>query len=745
MKPAHILITEDSLGVARALSKALTISRPGFFTVNICASAEAAQEEMSKYHCDLLITDLRLPGQDGVELLEWTRQHSPDTRGILITAYGSPQVEQKVQQIANAYLPKPFHLNDLIRLVEMVLKSPAPTTDTHPKQLEEPPDNREIEDEIETDDDRLQASHIKVLASDLDGTLAESGRIEDETWDDLHRLKNAGYSIILVTGRLLENVTTEWPTADLCEAIVAENGAIVYFPRRDTIAFPFGRLTPTVLQRLNALDIPLERGMAIVATHVPHDRAILEILRNVGGGATVEYNRGSVMVQPLGATKGTGLKYALEELGYSPHNVVACGDAENDRSLFEVAEIAVAVANAPPGIKALADSVLPRENGEGMQLFLRDLANGRMGAVPSRPYRRLALGQALDQSPVSLHPATLLNSNLGIFGSSASGKSWLAGLLAEELLKQNYQVCIIDPEGDYRALSAAPHTLLFGGAQSALPSVPNVCNFFENSCLSLILDLSLLEERSAYLLELLQAFNSIRMRRGRPHWYLIDEAQSFVCDENSELNRVLLHAMQQGGMGLISYRPSQIPLIFRKQLTQVLLTRLALREDLDAQRFLLDKIENGEEVLAELPQLPVGQAFLCRENIEHWLPPPPAIIRFQAGPRSVPHIRHLHKYLRAPLPAPKRFYFHDENGRYLNRVAANLWDFCEILKELPLSSIEYHIKRGDFERWLRDVLQDSELPRQIHKVARREIQGEELRKALVTITNERYQELDRLG
>ena len=53
------------------------------------------------------------------------------------------------------------------------------------------------------------------------------------------------------------------------------------------------------------------------------------------------------MVLPLGATKGTGLAYALHELGYSPHNVAACGDAENDRSLFEVAEYAAAVANAP--------------------------------------------------------------------------------------------------------------------------------------------------------------------------------------------------------------------------------------------------------------------------------------------------------------------------------------------------------------------------------------------------------------
>ncbi|MBN2145920.1 MAG: HAD hydrolase family protein [Anaerolineales bacterium] len=742
MTTARILITEDSLGVARALSKALAVSRPDDYTVEICSSAETAQEKMGHIHYDLLITDLRLPGQDGMELLEWTRQHSTDTRGILITAYGSPQIEQRVLLFANAYLPKPFHLNDLIRLVELVLSAP-PTTPSPSPPLPEPPQVAVIETgEV----DQQQPNHLTILATDLDGTLAEYGKVEAATWQALHHLKAAGFSIILVTGRMLESVTNEWPTGDLCEAIVAENGAIVYFPRRDIISFPFGRLTPAILHRLNALSIPLERGMAIVATHVPHDQAVLNVLREVGGGATVEYNRGAVMVLPLGATKGTGLKYALDELGYSVHNVVACGDAENDRSLFEVAELAVAVANAPPGIKALADTVLLHDNGIGMQVFLRDLANGRLAVTSSRPYRRLTLGNTLEDTPLNIDPATLLNGNLGIFGSSASGKSWLAGLLTEELLKQGYQVCIIDPEGDYRALSTSPHTLLFGGAQNPLPGVANVSNFFESSCLSLILDLSVydLEERSAYLLELLRVFNGIRLRRGRPHWYLIDEAQSFLSEPDGELAGLLMETMQQGGFGLVSYRPSQIPSPFRQRLEQLLLTHLAIQEDLDALRLVLDRIANSSQVLSELPTLPIGQAFLCQTDVEQWLPAPPAVVKFQVGPRSVPHIRHLHKYLRAPLPAPKRFYFHDENGRYLSRVAANLWEFCEICKELPLSSLEYHLRRGDFERWLADVLQDSELPRQVHKLSHRGISGEELRQALVTITSERYQELDRL-
>jgi haloacid dehalogenase-like hydrolase/Helicase HerA, central domain len=279
----------------------------------------------------------------------------------------------------------------------------------------------------------------------------------------------------------------------------------VYFPRQDIVMLPFGHLSASLIEHLEALSIPLERGMAIVATRAPHDVAVLDVLRASGGGATVEYNRGAVMVLPAGATKGTGLLYALRELGYSPRNVVACGDAENDRSLFDVAEVAVAVANAAPDIQALADVVLSEAGGAGVRTLIADLIAGQIPARRSRPERRLCLGRRLDGTPVYLDPFMLLDDNLGIAGSSGAGKSWLAGLLAEELLKQGYQICLIDPEGDYRGLRAFPHTLLLGGADTRLPTVEDVVTLSEYAEVSLVLDFSShpLAERRTYINQLL--------------------------------------------------------------------------------------------------------------------------------------------------------------------------------------------------------------------------------------------------
>ncbi len=742
MRKEHILITEDSMGVARALNRALSLPQGGGYRMQVCDSGEAALERLRDAHFDLLISDLRLPGMNGLELLERARQISPETRSMLITAFGSPQVEERARHLANAYLPKPFRLRDMIRIVQRVLGEPVAPG---PSSLERETARRYATDVTVVD--RNKATHLIVLACDLDGTLAENGTVAAETWERLRQAKTAGLVIILVTGRMLDSFAAKGPYAELCEAIVAENGAVVYFPRRDIVALPFGRLGPAVLQCLEALDVPLKRGRAIAATHVPYDEAILEALREMGGGAAVEYNRGAIMVLPPGATKGTGLHYALRELGYSPRNVVACGDAENDRSLFEMVELAVAVSNAPPDIQALADVVLPQANGTGLRTLIKDLMAGHIPAHQPRPNRRLLLGHRTSGTPVHLAPFALVNSNLGIFGASGSGKSWLAGLLAEELLKQGYQVCIIDPEGDYRALGVAPHSLLLGGPETRLPSVADVVNFLECGCVSLVLDLSACAavERAAYILELLRALRGLRARRGRPHWFLMDEVQSFCPPEGGPMTDLLLEAMAGGGFSLVSYRPSQVTPALLEALDYWLVTRLSLQEEIEALRPFLTGHAGGATALSQLPTLPVGQAYLYLSDAGQPPLSTKGFVKFRVESRATPHIRHLHKYLRAPLPEPKRFHFHDESGRYLGRAAANLWEFRNALNELPAGSLQYHLRRGDFERWLQDVLHDSELARRMHKIGSRDLQEAALRQALLEVVIDRYEELDSLA
>lgn len=587
--------------------------------------------------------------------------------------------------------------------------------------------------------------HLKVLACDLDGTLAENGQVSAATWEALERARAAGVVVLLVTGRVLETFAPEGPYADMFAAIVAEDGAVVYFPAQDRVVLPFGHLAPELLDAMSAQGIPFDRGLAIAATHVPHDEPILAILRSRGGGATVEYNRGAVMVLPPGATKGTGLRYALDELGLSPHNTLVCGDAENDRSLFEIGELAVAVANAAPDIQALADTVLPEPDGAGIRGLIDTLLAGRLPAYRLRPQRQLSISPQTDGQG-NLDPFALLNGNLGIFGRSGGGKSWLAGLLAEELLRHQYQVCIIDPEGDYRGLRSFPRTLLLGGPGVTLPPVADIITLLEYAALSLVLDLSAypVAERATFVLDLLREFWCLRARRGRPHWLLIDEIQSFCPRSGGEINAMLQEVMTVGGIGVVSYRPSLVDPRIMAALDHWLLTRLSLPSEIEAVQPFLNGRHGCGCLLDQLPTLTRGQACMCLAAGPTWQAPAATILTLRASARVVPHIRHLNKYLRAALPASKRFYFCAADGTCLGRSAASLWEFRELLAHVDLDSLIYHTRRGDFEHWVRDVLRDDELARRLRKIAHRTSYDPQLRQALVLNVSSRYEELEQL-
>jgi Cof subfamily protein (haloacid dehalogenase superfamily) len=70
-------------------------------------------------------------------------------------------------------------------------------------------------------------------------------------------------------------------------------------------------------------------------------------------------------------SKGSGLTYVADRLGFRPEETVACGDGENDRELLEWAGFAVAVANAHEDVLARADLVVPSVHEEGVAALLK--------------------------------------------------------------------------------------------------------------------------------------------------------------------------------------------------------------------------------------------------------------------------------------------------------------------------------------------------------------------------------------
>ncbi len=86
------------------------------------------------------------------------------------------------------------------------------------------------------------------------------------------------------------------------------------------------------------------------------------------------------------------------------------------------------------------------------------------------------------------------------------------------------------------------------------------------------------------------------------------------------------------------------------------------------------------------------------------------------------------------IPFQEGFRFSLGFGEYTGQVATSLEDFVDILRTVDLKSIEFHMERQDFEKWVRIVFGDEELAQIIHR--RGSFVGENLRKELLSaITN----------
>jgi hydroxymethylpyrimidine pyrophosphatase-like HAD family hydrolase len=224
-----------------------------------------------------------------------------------------------------------------------------------------------------------------VLACDYDGTIAHHGKVDPDTVAALAAVKKSGRRLVLVTGRQLEDLKQAFPELDLFDAVVAENGALLYEPANRREKPLAGAPNETLVRILGERGVvPLSAGKVIIATWTPHEHLVLETIRELGLELQVIFNKGAVMVLPASVNKASGLKAALAELGLSTRDTVAIGDAENDHSLLREAEYGVAVANAVPMLQREADRTSEFAAGDAVIELVDELIAGDLARAPSR-------------------------------------------------------------------------------------------------------------------------------------------------------------------------------------------------------------------------------------------------------------------------------------------------------------------------------------------------------------------------
>ena len=109
----RVLIVDDDISIKNMLK--LSLSRYGY-KCRAADSGEAAQCIISEDEqpFDIVITDVHMPGMDGIEFLKWVKDMNPTTRVIMITGYPDVKLNSKAMEYgADNFLIKPFTMNKL--------------------------------------------------------------------------------------------------------------------------------------------------------------------------------------------------------------------------------------------------------------------------------------------------------------------------------------------------------------------------------------------------------------------------------------------------------------------------------------------------------------------------------------------------------------------------------------------------------------------------------------------------------
>jgi len=560
------------------------------------------------------------------------------------------------------------------------------------------------------------------LATDYDGTLAYSGKVRDSTIEALESLRASGRHLILVTGRQLEELLETFSRPDLFEWIVAENGALLYCPRtRETRlladAVPAG-FAETLRERgIQNLGV----GRSIVATWQPHECTVLGVLRDLGLDRQIIFNKDAVMVLPGGINKASGLTCALEAMKVSHHNVVAVGDAENDLPMLTQCECGVAVANALDSVKAQSHLVTQGARGSGVEELIHALVEDDLEQLLEATQRPgVLLGTTRSEPPRAIYIPGLGHSVL-VAGPSGSGKSTAITGFLERLAKAAYQFCIFDPEGDYESFEPAINL----GNPGYVPSAEDVLRLLErmHSTVVNLLGVSV-DARPQVATEILRKLDELRCSKGRPHWFVIDEAHHIFPSDAPDQRTVLVAPPETSLM--ITVHPDHV----RKEALETVDIVIAIGTE-------PDKTIRSFCATVGVPEPKLDAVELSRGEVLVWFRRRPGdLFVVAAEPGVTEHKRHIRKYADGDL-GPGSFVFRGP-ASHMHLIAQNLNTFTRMAEGIDDETWNHHLHSGDLTEWFRWIVKDRELADEVQTIAESDGSPQETKASVIAAVCQRY-------
>ena len=288
-------------------------------------------------------------------------------------------------------------------------------------------------------------------------------------------------------------------------------------------------------------------------------------------------------------------------------------------------------------------------------------------------------------------------------GTSGGGKSTLTTGLLERFIENGYQVCIVDPEGDYEHFEQSV-TL---GTSDNPPAVAEALAVLRDPRESVTLNLLALgvAERPAYVGDLFPQLLRLRSMMGRPHWLVIDEAHHVFPADWSPTKAFVPEELH--GLVLITVHPDRVAVPVLESIDTI----IAIGSDPDDTLARFSRRIEREPPVRTKASLEAGDGLMWRVasgNEPAW---------FRSLPPRHQLRRHLRKYAEGKLGEDRSFYFRGPGDR-LNLRAANLTSFIEIGGGPDDETWLFHLKNGDYSRWLSTAIKDEDLAAEVAGVER---------------------------
>jgi hypothetical protein len=273
-----------------------------------------------------------------------------------------------------------------------------------------------------------------------------------------------------------------------------------------------------------------------------------------------------------------------------------------------------------------------------------------------------------------------------------------------------------------------PDTALLGDSKRT-PTVEEVLRLLDNSEQNCVVNLlgTALDHRPGFFMELLPALLKQRIHTGRPHWILIDEAHHLL-PASREASLPNIPGDLHGGVMLVTVHPEHVAGAMLSSVDLVLAIGASPGETL----------AGFSRALGQVPPQVRSSPLQPGEAIAWWRRQGTEPFKFRSIPPRAEHDRHVRKYAEGALGLDRSFYFRGPEGK-LNLRAQNLMLFLQLAEGVDDRTWLYHLSRGDYSRWLREAIKDSDLAAEVQGIERRAgISAEESRALIKERIESRY-------